>query len=147
MVVRRERGEGIGGMQGGLLNEARENESGVRTTVERKKYGTKERRHRPRRRDLGKTGGDGGSEGEAGKESWARTQLWRLFLNWLLKFPPAGTVIRPTRRNEGGRRPFRAAVVLATLISYCYCMTGPWRTKTVSRSSAPMLSLPRPLNL
>jgi hypothetical protein len=73
MVVRRERGEGIDGMQGGLLNEARENESGVRTTAERKKHGTKERRHRPRRRDLGKTGGrlpDGGSEGEAGKESW-----------------------------------------------------------------------------
>lgn len=49
----------------------RANESGAKTTGERKKCGTKERRHRPRRRELGKTGGrlpDGGSEGEAGKK-------------------------------------------------------------------------------
>jgi len=38
-------------------------------------------------------------EGEAGKESCAevdRTQV-ATFLNWPLKFPPAGTAIRPTR--------------------------------------------------
>jgi hypothetical protein len=104
MGARREREEGIDGMQGGLLNEARENESGVRTTVERKKYGTKERRHRPRRRDLGKTGGrlpDGGSEGEAGKESWTRTQLAALpQLAAQISSRGYCTLIRPTRRNE-----------------------------------------------
>ena len=53
---KRERGGGDGGNQGGLLKEVRMNESGA-TTVEREKYGTKERRHRPKRIDLGNTGG------------------------------------------------------------------------------------------
>ncbi len=59
MVVRREDGE-IDRKRGGLawlglLKETRAKESGARTVGnERKRYGTKERRHLPSRRDPGK---------------------------------------------------------------------------------------------
>jgi hypothetical protein len=48
---------------------------------------------------------DGGGEGEAGKEGCtevdaAQVATFSTFLNWLVKFTPAGTVIRTTRRNE-----------------------------------------------
>jgi hypothetical protein len=89
------KGGGFDGMQGGLLKEARVNES---ATVERKKYGTKERRHRPRRIDLGKTGGRMAAKRvRRGKKVVLRWTLhkWRLF-NWLFKFPPAGIQYHPS---------------------------------------------------
>jgi len=54
MVVRRKKGS-VDGKQGGLLKETRVNAGGAGTVAsEREKYGTKEWRHRPRRRDIGK---------------------------------------------------------------------------------------------
>jgi hypothetical protein len=143
-------------MQGGLLNEVRVNESGARATVEgeRKKHGTKERRHRPRRKDLGKTGA--GCQTVAARVRRGKKvglgHKWRLFLNWLFKFPsafpPAGTAIRPEMKVKVLSIPIHSSPSNScSTLSCCCCMTAPWRTKTVSRSSAPMLSLLHLLNL
>jgi hypothetical protein len=104
------KGGGFDGKQGGLLKEARVNESGATATVERKKYGTKERRHRPRRIDLGKTGGRMAAERvRRGKKvvlRWTCTSGdFSTFLNWLFKFPPAGTVIPSVPLGEMKGKP------------------------------------------
>jgi hypothetical protein len=82
---------------------------------------------------------------------------WRLFplssIGWSNLLPrarlsvPLGEMKGKAKLRGASSIPIRGRPSNSCSTLSCCYMTGPWRTKTVSRSSAPILSLPRPLYL
>ena len=67
--------------------------------------------------------------------------------NFLPRILPRARPSVPKRKKVTSILIYGSPSNSCSTLSCCCHMTAPWRTKTVSRSSTPMLSLPHPLNL